>query len=120
MNDRCYAAWRATFQALTERGYLSSYQEVNDWLGIDTPQLTSEGNGFFHPLMAGSIFWVVKVTSDPPDDGVKIVQIQREKRQRALVEFRFPTSEPFSLMWHNRVFTPECRRGAIGRWLPMP
>jgi hypothetical protein len=110
VSEDCYRGWRKAFQSLTEQGYLSSFWEIDNRLAVETIHLTPKGDLFFHPLMPGSIYWLVKLVSGPFDRGLEVLQITRGKRKtRAVVMFRCTLFEPFLVMWENRLFTPECR-----------
>ena len=123
VNQRCFDAWRATFEQLVEQGYLSEFHEVDDRLGVDTGYLTETGKRYFRTVMPGSIYWLVRVA--PGDSAsadsvrnVEITALRREKKKRAVVQFRCAVSEPFRLMWDNRLFDGECR-GEMGEGVVM-
>ena len=105
----CLASWRNAFEELTNLSYLSGFHEVDDGLGITTSQLTERGREFFRPLMPGSIFWVVTAATGEPAGDLEVIQITGEKRRRVSVEFRTKTTDPFAVMWRNRLFNSECR-----------
>ncbi len=109
VNQRCFDAWRRTFQQLAEKGYLSEFHEIDDRLGVDVGHLTETGKRYFRSLMPGSIYWLVRVAPADAAHDVTVTDIRRERRKRAVVEFRYAVSEPFRLMWSNRLFDGECR-----------
>ena len=125
VNQRCYDAWRTTFEQLVSQGYLSEFHEGDDRLGVDAGYLTETGKRYFRTVMPGSIYWLVRIapgdsasTDSVPASAdsvpnVEITAMRREKKKRAVVEFRYAVSEPFRLMWSNRLFDGECR-GEMG------
>ena len=118
VNQRCFDAWRATFQQLAEKGYLSEFHDGEDRLAVDTGHLTSTGKRYFRSVMPGSIYWLVRVGPAGSVRDVTVTEIRREKRKKAVVDFRFAVSEPFHLMWSNRLFDGECR-GEMGEGMVM-
>ena len=118
VNQRCFDAWRATFQQLAEKGYLSEFHDGEDRLAVgyrpsylDRQTLFSLGHAREH-LLAGA---------GRPRGSVRdvtVTEIRREKRKKAVVDFRFAVSEPFHLMWSNRLFDGECR-GEMGEGMVM-
>ena len=118
VNQRCFDAWRATFEQLAEKGYLSEFHEIDDRLGVDVGHLTATGKRYFRSVMPGSIYWLIRVAPVDAARDVTITDIRREKRKRAVVEFRYAVSEPFRLMWSNRLFDGECR-GEMGEGVVM-
>ena len=109
VSPRCLASWRDAFEELTNRNYLSGFHEVDDRLAITTSQLTPQGREFFRPLMPGSCFWVVTAATGEPARDPEIIQMIGEKQKHLFVEFRTKTTDPFAVMWRNRLFNSECR-----------
>ena len=118
VNQRCFDAWRRTFEQLTTQGYLSEFHEIDDRLGVNAGHLTATGKRYFRSLMPGSIYWLVRVAPVGSARDVTVTEIRREKRKKAVVDFRFAVSEPFHLMWSNRLFDGECR-GEMGEGVVM-
>lgn len=118
VNQRCFDAWRRTFEQLTAQGYLSEFHEIDDRLGVDAGHLTATGKRYFRSLIPGGIYWLVRVVPDDSARDVTVAKVRPEKRKRALVEFRYAVSEPFQLMWANRLFDGECR-GEMGEGVVM-
>ena len=118
VNQRCFDAWRRTFEQLTAQGYLSEFHEIDDRLGVNAGHLTATGKRYFRSVIPGSIYWLVRVAPVGSARDVTVTEIRREKRKKAVVDFRFAVSEPFHLMWSNRLFDGECR-GEMGEGVVM-
>ena len=113
VSERCLASWRDTFEELTNLNYLVGFHEVDDRLAISTSQLTARGREFFHPLTQGSSFGIVKAATDESAGDPEIIQMISEKNKHVVAEFRTKTTDPFAVMWRNRLFDSECR-GELG------
>ncbi len=110
VDERCYALWRKTLESLTRNGYLTRFEELNDGIGVNSEDLSPEGKLFFRSLTHGSIYLCVRISPEPDREGIEIRSIEADAETgRVLVGFRSPTTEPFSLMWTNGLFSSGCR-----------
>ena len=110
VDERCYALWRKTFESLTQKGYLARFRELNDQIAINSRDLSPKGKLFFHPLTHGSVYLCVRISSELDRGGIEIRSIEADAETgQVLVGFRGPTTEPFSVMWRNDLFSAACR-----------
>lgn len=106
----CFAAWRKTFQAWVEKGYLSGFREEEHTMSLYTEHLTSAGAQYFGPVLP--VRFHSSVRTMPPLAGadIQVTEITPGDRKKdAVAVFRCPPSEPFSIMWANKVITQQCR-----------
>ena len=110
VDERCYALWRKTLESLTQKGYLTRLREFNDQIAINSRDLSPKGKLFFRPFTHGSVYMCVRISPEPDQGGIEIRGIEADTETgQALVGFRSPTTEPFSLMWANNLFSAPCR-----------
>ena len=110
VDERCYALWRKTLESLTQKGYLTRLREFNDRIAIDSRDLSPKGKLFFRPFTHGSVYMCVRISPEPDQGGIEIRGIEADAETgQTLVGFRGPTTEAFSLMWANGLFSAVCR-----------